>query len=170
MMTADYKETVSQLTRKERITLALLSAVVVSLAFQWILMARGNYETWRIEVTAIELVVGLVSSLVASVFDGLDERGAVWAAQYVPERKGTLYHLLSILPATAARAALMTACLSIPNATVVPTLIYHEEIGFAPVAVLVRFLADIPQAIVLCLAVRLFVEWHAKRAESRRQA
>ena len=159
MMMSEQRVTGSQLSRKGRLKLIALSAVLVASAFQWILMARGNYEVWHFEIAAVELVVALVASFVASIFDGLDERGAQWAAQFVPSREGALYHVLSILPSVAARAALMTACLAIPNATVIPPLVYREEVGFAPVAVLMRFLADIPQGFALCLVARLFVDW-----------
>ena len=153
--------------RKQRIVTVVVTAVVVAIAFQAILMARGNYDVWRFEVVAIELPVAIVAAFLTLPADKLDAWGAEWAAQYAPSRTGALYRVLSVLPTVAVRAAIMTACLSIPNALIIPPVVYREEVAFAPVAVLVQFLADIPQGIALCLAVRLFVErWFARQRKS----
>ena len=151
--------------RRQRIAVVALTAFMVAVAFQWILMARGNYEVWRFEVIAIELPIAFVVAFLTLPVDRLDAWGAEWAAQYLPKREGMLYYVLSILPTVAARAAIMTICLSIPNVLLIPPFVYREEVAFAPVAVLVRFLADIPQGIALCLAARLLVEYRFARKE-----
>lgn len=145
------------LVARPSLSVALLSAVLVSLAFQAITMARNEYIIWRFEFTALELAVAVASSLAAGAFRGLDERGEAWASGYA--QPGSWAHgVLRVLPSVAARAALMTACLALVNATVVPTFIYHEPVEGPVLAVPVRFLADIPQGFLLCLVARLSVD------------
>ena len=141
------------------LALTIVSAVVVAVAFVAMTMVRHNYDHLPLEFVAIELAVALVASFVASmVSKGLDERGAAWAAKYVQPGPGPLYTLMSVLPSVATRAAIITACLSIPNATYVATELFRETVVMPPLAVLIRFLADIPQALLLCLAVRMALQ------------
>lgn len=147
-----------KLTRKQLLLVTVISAVVVALAFQGMHMARNNYSLWRYEFTGIELAVALVASFVANLFGDMDERGYAWAAGYLPARRGLAFDILAALPFSTVRAVLMTACLSIPNALIVPTVIYREEVKAPVLSVIVRFLADIPQAIILCTLVFVLVK------------
>lgn len=145
------------LVRRPGRSVTILSAVLVAVLFQAITMARNNYSLWRLEFTALEVGVALLASFAAELVRGLDERGEAWAATYV-SADTPLYGLLRVLPAVAVRAALITACLAVVNATVVPMVIYRETVELPVLAVPVRFLADIPQGFVACLAVRLLVD------------
>ena len=145
--------------RKRQLMLTAVSAIVVAVAFQAKTMAYNNYNLWRLEFMAIEWLVALAGSFGANLVRDVDERGVAWADSYVPARTGWLYDLLRMLPAAAVRGALVCAFVSIPNATVIPIVIYRETIGNPVIAVLMRFLADVPLAIVLCLAVRAVMEW-----------
>lgn len=140
-----------------RSVVTVASAVLVSVVFQAIAIARNNYTFWSPEFTGIELSIALLASFVASRVRGMDERGEAWASSYA-EQGSWLHRLLRLLPAVAARAAILTAALSVVNATVVPMLLYRETVVVPVLAVLLRFLADIPQGFVVCLVVRLLVE------------
>ena len=147
--------------RKKKIALTIGSAVAVGLACVSIATARQGWVYWRLELVAIDLAAALVGSLLANLVKGTEERGAAWAASLV-QGEGGLYHLLSVLPGVAVRAAIMTACLAACNATVVMTEVFRETVVLPPLAVLIRFLADIPQAFVICLVVRLLVDRSVK--------
>lgn len=146
------------LARHQQIALTVGSAVAVALAFQGMLMARNNYSLWRFEVMAFELGLALAGSLLANLVPGMDERGRQWAERYQSINARWLSYLLNILPGVLVRAALMTLCLSAVNATIVPISIYRETVDLPLLAVFIRFLADIPTATCLCLAVRCAVE------------
>ena len=153
-----------KLTKLQRLLVTVLSAVVVSIAFQAMHMARNNYSLWRLEFTALELAVALVASFVANLVGrNIDERGYEWAAGYFPARKGLAFELLSALPSATLRGAIMTACLSIPNATFVPMVIYRETVKAPVLSVPIRFLADIPQAILLCALVFVLVKRYVRK-------
>ncbi len=139
-----------------RSVVTVASAVLVSVVFQAIAIARNNYTFWSPEFTGIELSIALLASFVASRVRGMDERGEAWASSYA-EQGSWLHGLLGLLPAVAARAAILTAALSVVNATVVPMLLYRETVVAPVLAVLMRFLADIPQGFAVCLVVRLLV-------------
>lgn len=145
------------LTRRQKLVLTIGSAILVAVAFQAMLMARNNYSLWRFEVTAYEMGLALVGSLLANLVPGLDDRGRQWASTYEDLNKNWLNHLNAILPGVLVRAALMTLCLSAVNATVIPLNIYRETVELPVLAVFVRFLADIPAAVLLCLIVRIAV-------------
>lgn len=149
--------------RREKLVVTVVSAIVVALVFQGITMARNNYSAWRFEFTAIELVVALAASFAANLVPGLDERGHAWAQANLLAPGSLANRLVQVLPAVLVRAALMCACLSIPNATYVPMVIYREEVASPVLAVIARFLSDIPQAVVACLAVLLLVQRHYRR-------
>lgn len=138
--------------------ITVASAILVSVVLQAVTIARNNYNLWRLSFMAIELSVALVSSFAANYVRGIEERAKAWAQSYVPEETSWLYKLLSVLPVATARAAIMCACLSIPNATVIPMVIYRETVALPPVAVIVRFLADFPQCVIICAAVMLVVD------------
>lgn len=147
---------VQLLDREQWTRVATLCALVISIAFQAMTIARNNYTLWNPEFIAIETVVAIASSLLANLaMGGLEERGAAWARTYVHEGNGLLYRILAALPLSAVRAAIMTACLSAVNATLVPIVLFRETVEMPPVAIVIRFLADIPQAIFLCLVVYL---------------
>ena len=148
--------------RKKKLALTIGSAVAVGLAFVSIATARQGWAHWRFDLVAIDLAAALVGSLLANLARGTEERGATWATSLMGQSEGGLYHLLSVLPGVAVRAAIMTACLSALNATVVTTEVFRETVVLPPLAVLIRFLADIPQAFVVCLVVRLLVDRHVK--------
>lgn len=146
-------------TRLQRLLVTVISAVVVTIAFQVMHMARNNYSLWRFEFTALELAVALVASFLANIIGrDIEERGYAWAAGYFPAQKGLAFDLLSACPAATLRAAVMTACLSIPNATYVPMEIYRETVKAPVLTVIARFLSDIPQATVLCILVLVLVK------------
>jgi hypothetical protein len=42
-------------------------------------------------------------------------------------------------------------------------VIYRETVVLPPVAVIVRFLADYPQCVIICAAVMLVVDWLASQ-------
>ena len=149
-------------SRKQQLILTVVSAVVVAVAFQAKAMAYNYYNLWRLNFMAIEWLVALAGSFGANLVQGMDERGLAWASGYVPAREGWLYQLLRMLPAVAVRGALICAFLSVPNATVIPTMIYRETIGNPVIAVIARFLADVPLAVVLCLVVRVVMERRAR--------
>ena len=150
------------LTARPSLSVALLSALFVSVAFQAMTIARNNYNLWRLEFMAIEVCVAVASSWVGGVLAGSDERGDAWTSRYA--RCGSRLHgLLRVLPSVAVRAAVMTACLAVVNATAVPMLIYHEVVVAPVLAVPIRFLADIPQGFALCLAARLLVDMVVRR-------
>lgn len=157
-MTEEAQVVEAQLTRTQRIVLTVGSAVAVALAFQGMMMARNNYNLWRLEVMAYEMGLALAGSLLANLVPGMDELGKRWAAPYESLNSGWFTHLVSILPGVLVRAALMTICLSAVNATVIPMNIYRETVELPVLAVFIRFLADIPTATILCLAVRYAVE------------
>ena len=159
------KSLMGELTARQRRTLALVSALVVAVAFQGMTIARNNYSLWRPEFTAIELAVALVASFVAGLVVGrFEQEGPAWAARYVDEDAGWPYLVLGLLPAASVRAAVMTALLTPVNAVAVPVLIYRETVAAPLLAIPVRFLADIPQAILLCLAVMLVLRHRWQRA------
>ncbi|MBP3892469.1 MAG: hypothetical protein J6D34_00330 [Atopobiaceae bacterium] len=149
--------------RKQRRAVTIYSALVVCVAFFAITIARNNYNLWSPEFFVIELVVALLSSLLASRVTGMEERGFDWAAQYLTPNDGLAFKILRLLPVATCRAAIMTACLSVVNATVVPMLIYRETVAMPVLAVPIRFLADIPQGILLCLTVLLVVDRRVPR-------
>lgn len=149
---------VPALTRTQRIVLTVGSAVAVALAFQGMMMARNNYNLWRLEVMAYEMALALAGSCLANYVPGMDELGQRWAAPYVRLNSAWFTHLVSILPSVLVRAALMTIFLSAVNATIIPVNIYRETVELPVLAVFIRFLADIPTATILCLAVRYAVE------------
>lgn len=144
--------------RKRQLVITVATALFTAVVFQAKTMAYNNYSLWRIEFMAIEWLVALAASFGANLAGDRDERGANWAASFVPTREGWLYQLLSKLPAAVLRGAIITAFLSIPNATVVPTMIYRETIGNPVIAVIVRFLADVPTGIVCSLLSRHVAE------------
>ncbi len=147
--------------RRRTLFITVASAILVSVVLQAVTIARNNYNLWRLSFMAIELCVALVSSFAANYVRGIEERAKAWAKSYVPDETGWLYKLLSVLPVASVRAAIMCACLSIPNATLIPIVIYREAIMLPPVAVIVRFLADLPQCVIICTAVTLIVDWLA---------
>ena len=140
-------------------------AIAMALFLQWKMMAYYNYSLWRVEVIAIFMIVALMSSFAASLIGGLADRGRAWASSYVSDSSSWLYDLLSVLPAVAVRAAVMCACLSVANVVVVTSNTYREDVGFYPAAVLVRFLADYPQSVLVCLAVLYVIRWLASRTK-----
>ncbi|MBR3234842.1 MAG: hypothetical protein IKG11_04415 [Atopobiaceae bacterium] len=147
------------LSVQKRIVLTVGSAVLVAVAFVAMTMARKNYDVLYAEFVVLELGVSLAASIAANFVHGLDERGAALAAQYAGNETGGLWHhVLSVLPSVAVRAAIITACLAAVNATVVTGGIYREEVTAPVLAVIIRFLADIPQALVICLVVRLAID------------
>ena len=152
---------------RRKLPLTIASAVVVALLFQAKTIAYNNYSMWRLSFMAIEWCVALLGSSCANLVRDMERRSEDWAASYVPTREGWLYRLLSVLPAATVRGAIIAAFLSIPNATVMPTMIYRETIGNPVVAVIVRFLADVPTAIVICVAVRLVVDRHFAKVAAR---
>ena len=147
--------------RRRTLFITVARAILVSVVLQAVTIARNNYNLWRFSFMAIELSVALVSSFAANYVRGIEERAKAWAKSYVPDETGWLYKLLSVLPVASVRAAIMCACLSIPNATLIPIVIYREAIMLPPVAVIVRFLADLPQCVIICTAVTLIVDWLA---------
>ena len=147
--------------RRRTFFITVASAILVSLVLQAVTIARNNYNLWRLSFMAIELGVALVSSFAANYVRGIEERAKAWAQSYVPGETSWLYKLLSVLPVATVRAAIMCACLSIPNATLIPIVIYRETVMLPPVAVIVRFLADLPQCVIICTAVKLIVDWLA---------
>ena len=149
--------------RRRTFFITVASAILVSLVLQAVTIARNNYNLWRLSFMAIELGVALVSSFAANYVRGIEERAKAWAQSYVPGETSWLYKLLSVLPVATVRAAIMCACLSIPNATVIPMVIYRETVVLPPVAVIVRFLADYPQCVIICAAVMLVVDWLASQ-------
>ena len=146
---------------KKAIALTIGSAIAAGLACVAIATARQGWANWQLELVGIDLAAALVASFLANLVRGMDERGAAWAATYVspdaPSKQG-LYHVLSVLPGVAVRAAMMTACLAAVNATIVTTMVFRETVVLPPLAVLIRFLADIPQVFAVCLVVRLLVD------------
>lgn len=150
------------LTRKQRLVVTVASAVVVAVAFQAMTIARNNYNLWRLEFMALEMATTLVGSFLANLAGGIEHSGAAWAARYLRPEQGFWYRVLANLPAATVRAAIMTALVSIPNAAYVPVAFYRETVELPPLAVVVRFLADIPQAILLCLAVLMLVRRFVK--------
>ena len=138
-------------------------AVIVALVFQAMTMARNNYSTWRLSFIGLELAVALASSFAANAVKGLDARGESWARIYLSNESSLLFKIMAALPAAAARGAILCACLSAVNATVVPVVIYREEIGNPVIAIIVRFLADIPQAILICLLVTLGIRYLVRK-------
>lgn len=147
--------------RKKLAVLTVGSAIAAAIVCVAIATARQGWVFWRLEQVGIDLAAALVASLLANLVKGTDERGAVWAATYVsPDDQGKrgLYHMLSILPSVAIRAAIITAVLAAFNATIVMTRVFRETVVLPPLAVLIRFLADIPQVFVVCLVVRLLVD------------
>ena len=157
MQTEETKGTMAPLTRRQRLVVTVASAVVVAVAFQAMTIARNNYNLWRLEFMAIEVATTLVGSILANLVGGMEERSEAWAARYVRPEQGFWYRVLANLPLATVRAAIMTALVSIPNAAFIPQAIYRETVVMPPLAVIVRFLADIPQAILLCLAVLMLV-------------
>lgn len=153
--------------RRYLLKLTVASAIVVAVFFQSKTIAYNNYNLWRFTVMGIECGVALVGSFAANLVRGMDERGEAWAASYVTSRKGWFYHLLSLLPAAAVRGALITALVSIPNATFIPLTIYREDIGNPVIAVITRFLADIPLAIVLCVVTKLVLDGYLARKAAK---
>ena len=149
--------------RKKKLWLTVASAVAVAVVFQAQTMAYNNYNVWRLQFTVLELACALAGSFGANLVQGIEERGVTWAKGLVPSQEGWLFHLLSVLPAVCVRAAIICAFVSIPNATAVPMLIYREEVVLPPLAVLIRFLGDLPAAVVVCLAARLLVERYVLR-------
>ena len=147
--------------RKKAIALTVGSAIAAGIVCVAIATARQGWVYWRLELVGIDLAAALVASLLANLARGMDKHGAAWAATYVspddPSKQG-LYHVLSVLPGVAVRAAVMTACLAAFNATIVMTMVFRETVVLPPLAVLVRFLADIPQVFAVCLVVRLLVD------------
>lgn len=144
--------------KRPRLVVTIASAVLVALAFQGMTMARNNYNLWRLEFMLPEMALALVSSIAANAVKGLDERGRAWARDFAGLDGGLPFRIVSLLPSAAVRGGIMCACLSAINATVIPTVIYRETIGNPVIAVIVRFLADIPQAVFICLMVRLVVD------------
>lgn len=149
--------------RRRTLFVTVASAIAVSIVLQAVTIARNNYNLWRLSFMAIELSVALISSFAANYVRGIEGRSRAWAQSYVPDGTGWLYKLLSTLPVATVRAAIMCACLSIPNATVIPIVIYRETVALPPVAVIVRFLADFPQCVIICTAVMLVVDWLASQ-------
>ena len=150
--------------RKQRRTVTIASALVICLAFTAMTVVRNNYDLWCPELFVIDLVVAMISSILASQVTGMEERAYDWASRYLTPNDGLAFRILRLLPVATCRAAIMTAFLSVVNATFIPMVIYRETIEMPVLAVPFRFLADIPQGILLCLAVLLAVEWKAKRA------
>ena len=151
------------LSRKDVLLLTVASALAVAVGFQAMMMAYNNYNLWRLEVMALEVPVALAASFGANLLRGVEERSRAWALGYVPEGAGWLFELLRIVPPVLVRAAMMAAFLAVPNATAIPAIVYRESFGNPVIAVLMRFLADLPAAVVLCLVVRLLVERRARR-------
>lgn len=149
-------------------SLTIGTAVIVAVVFQAMTMARNNYSLWRLSFMGLELAVAVASSYAANAVKGLDARGAAWARSYLDDESSLLFKITAALPAAAARAGIMCACLSAVNATVVPVAIYRETIGNPVIAVIVRFLADIPQAVFLCLLVMLAID-HLVEREAEQQ-
>lgn len=150
----------------QRLVVAVVCAVVVALALQGITMARNNYSLWRLEFTAIDVVVALVASLAADLVGGLDERGHRWAQDNLLKPGTFAYRVVQALPSALVRGALIAACAAIPNATYVTMVIYREKVESPVLAVIARFLSDIPQAVLLCLVVTLLVQWCFRRKAS----
>ena len=157
METAEALPPEHRIADRERWTrIAMVTALVVSVAFYAMTIVRNNYTLWNPEFLAVELVVAFISSMLANfAMNGLEERGAAWARTYIRSGKGLLFRILSALPACAVRAAIMVACLSIVNATAVPMVLFRETVNMPLVAIIIRFLADIPQGLFLCLVVYL---------------
>lgn len=151
------------LLARPKLTMPLVCAILASVVFQAVTIARNNYKTWSFESMAIMIGIAFVSLLACNLIPGIDERSEAWGRGYVPSGEGALYKLLSVIPATLVRAAIMCACLSVANATYMPVHIYHETIVSPIIAIPMRFLADIPQAFLLCLIVRLLFDEMAWR-------
>lgn len=149
---------------RQRRQVTIASALVVCVAFVAMAIARNNYDLWAPKFYVIELVVATLASILAGCLDGMEERGYRWASTYLTQSDSLLFEVVRLLPVAACRAAIMTACLSIVNATVVPTLIFRETVEMPVLAVPIRFLADIPQCILLCLIVLLVVDRKSARS------
>ena len=150
--------------RKQKLILTVVSALVVATALQGKAMAYNNYSIWRLEFMVLEWAICLAGSFGANLVAGMDERSEAWAASYVPARTGWLYDLLRKLLPAVVRGAIIAAFASVVNATAVPTLIYREDIGNPIIAVITRWLADVPTVILVCLLVRLVLDWRAAKA------
>ena len=148
-------EVVPATPTRELVELAVATALAVSLAFQAKTMAYNNYGTFKLEFFALEFVVALGAACVVRVGDIAVARGARWASSYVSRESGWPWHLLASLPPAALCATVMCALLSVANVAVVKQVFYRETVELLPVAILMRFLADIPTAVAACLVVRL---------------
>ena len=151
--------------RKKLIAITVGSAIAAGIVCVAIATARQGWLNWRLELVGIDLAVAVVASFLANLVKGMDERGAAWASAYVSpddQSKRALYHVLSILPSVAVRAAIIAACLAAFNATIVMTMVFREAVVLPPLAVIIRFLADIPQVFAICLVVRLLVDRHVQ--------
>ena len=157
MQTEETKGQIVPLTRKQRLVVTVASALAVAVAFQAMTIARNNYNLWRLEFMAVDVAATLVGSFLANLAGDIEGRGEAWASQYLRPEQGFWYRVLANLPAATVRAAIMTALVSIPNAAFLPVAIYRETVELPPLAVLIRFLADIPQAVLICLAVLMLV-------------
>lgn len=152
------------------VELAVATALLVSVVFQAKTMAYNNYSLWRLEFTALEFVVALASACVVRVGDIVVPRGEQWASSYVSRDSGWLWSVLANLLPAAVCAAVMTALLSMANVLVVAQVFYRETVEAIPLAILMRFLADLPTAFVVCLAVRLAYPHVKRRWEQRRRS
>ncbi|MDI9589547.1 MAG: hypothetical protein QM302_00620 [Acidobacteriota bacterium] len=160
-----------RLPRGRRMLLALITALVVSVAFVGMTMARNNYASWNWEFFACETGVAVIAATCGYLCGSMDERGVRWADGYLASDNGALRILLSNLVPAGFCAVLMTLALAVLNVAYVSTALFHEEPLGIPMGILMRFLADIPTCLVLCLAVRLaalgIVNRHARGLEAK---
>ena len=151
------------MSARQKRTVTIASALVICIAFVAMTIARNNYNIWSPEFIALDAVLAFVGSFIASKTLDLEEPGMRWASKYLTPSNGLAFRIMRMLPMATGRAAIMTAILSVVNATVVPMVFYRETVEHPILSVPVRFLADIPQAVLLCLAVLLVVDWRARK-------
>lgn len=151
------------MSARQKRTVTIASALVICVAFVAMTIARNNYNIWSPEFIALDAVLAFVGSFIASKTLDLEEPGMRWAAKYLTPSNGLAFRVVRMLPMATGRAAIMTAILSVVNATVVPMVFYRETVEHPILSVPVRFLADIPQAVLLCLAVLLVVDWRTRK-------
>lgn len=152
------------------VVLAVLSAVAVALFFQAKTIAYNNYGPWDLRFCALELAVGLASACLVRAGDLARGRGERWAARYVEPGSGWLWDVLSTIAPAALCATVMTLLLSVANVLVVAQVFYRETVAMPPLAIIARFLADLPHAFLLCLLVRLGMIAVERRASQRQKA
>ena len=147
------------LQNKRRVTIALVSAVLIAALFMYQTVVRGRYDKCPPTFVALELGVAVVSALMSCMVTRMDEYGRRWADRAAYAEDGSwraiAYRVLAVMPSVVVRAVIICACLAAVNATVVASVIFGDKILFAPVAVLVRFLGDIPQALLICFIVEM---------------